>query len=446
MDPPRRVAYDVLRAVEERDTYVNLALPALLRERQLIGRDAAFATELTSGTVRGQGTYDAIIDALVSHRLDPAVRNVLRLGVHQLLAMRTPAHAAVSTSVDLVRLEAGERPARLVNAVLRKVGGRSLEHWVAEVGPDRADDLAGHLAVAHSHPRWIVEAFAEALDHDWVQTEHLLRADNVAPKVTLVARPGRVCVGDLARAGAQPGRWSPFAATLPTGDPGSIAAVRAGDAGVQDEGSQLVALALSEAVVVGPDALWLDSCAGPGGKAALLAALAGQRGAALLAAELQAHRAVLVQRAVRGAGGVLGLVVADSTRPAWSAEAFDRVLVDAPCSGLGALRRRPEARWRRSPADLERLVPLQRALLGAALDSCRVGGVVVYATCSPLPAETRGVVDAVLAGRDDVREEDARPLIAVPDVGPGPHAQLWPHRHGTDAMFLAVLRRVGAAR
>jgi 16S rRNA (cytosine967-C5)-methyltransferase len=190
----------------------------------------------------------------------------------------------------------------------------------------------------------------------------------------------------------------------------------------------------------------LDSCAGPGGKAALLAALAGQRGAALLAAELQAHRAVLVQRAVRGAGGVLGLVVADSTRPAWSAEAFDRVLVDAPCSGLGALRRRPEARWRRSPADLERLVPLQRALLGAALDSCRVGGVVVYATCSPLPAETRGVVDAVLAGRDDVREEDARPLIAVPDVGPGPHAQLWPHRHGTDAMFLAALRRVGAAR
>jgi 16S rRNA (cytosine967-C5)-methyltransferase len=150
--------------------------------------------------------------------------------------------------------------------------------------------------------------------------------------------------------------------------------------------------------------------------------------------------------------GLLGVVTADGTRPPWSEGTFDRVLVDAPCSGLGALRRRPESRWRRSPKDVEQLVPLQRALLVSALDSVRPGGLVLYATCSPVLAETAGVVEAVLAARADVRLEDAlSALSAVPgvrlDAGtcPGPiegTVQLWPHRHNTDAMFLALLRRL----
>ena len=228
------------------------------------------------------------------------------------------------------------------------------------------------------------------------------------------------------------------------GDPASVSAVAEGRAGVQDEGSQLVALALSRAGVEGRDERWLDLCAGPGGKAALLAALAAGQGARLLAAELRPHRAELVARALAGADGPLGTVAVDGTRPAWLPESFDRVLVDAPCSGLGALRRRPEARWRRTPDDLDDLVPLQERLLDRALDSVRPGGVVLYATCSPVLAETVGVVRTVLGRRDDVELRDAAPLLPeVPDAaGPLPGTlQLWPHRHQTDGMFIALLGR-----
>ncbi|GGQ77451.1 hypothetical protein GCM10010195_36520 [Kitasatospora griseola] len=192
----------------------------------------------------------------------------------------------------------------------------------------------------------------------------------------------------------------------------------------------------------GPDRLWLDGCAGPGGKAALLGALAAERGAALVASEKQPHRARLVARALNGNPGPYAVITADGTQGAWQQGAFDRVLVDVPCSGLGALRRRPEARWRRRPEDIAGFGPLQRELLRNALDAARVGGVVGYATCSPHLAETRAVVDDVLRGREDVEWVDARPLLpGVPELGDGPDIQLWPHLHGTDAMYLALLRR-----
>jgi 16S rRNA (cytosine967-C5)-methyltransferase len=243
------------------------------------------------------------------------------------------------------------------------------------------------------------------------------------------------------------------------GDPGELAAVREGRAGVQDEGSQLVALALTEAPVEpvepvepqhgAPTERWLDLCAGPGGKAALLAAVAAGRGARLLASERQPHRAELVRSGTRAArAGLIGVIAADGTRPAWRPGAFDRVLVDAPCSGLGALRRRPEARWRKTRADLTALVALQRRLLESALDAVRPGGVVLYATCSPVLAETAGVVTSVLESRADAAIEDVEPLLAGLGIEPGTAAtalagtaQLWPHRHGTDAMFLALLRK-----
>jgi 16S rRNA (cytosine967-C5)-methyltransferase len=205
-----------------------------------------------------------------------------------------------------------------------------------------------------------------------------------------------------------------------------------------------VALALTRAVVGGRDQRWLDLCAGPGGKAALLGALATERDARLLANERQPHRAKLVAQAVRATHG--DVVTGDGTRPPWLEATFDRVLVDAPCSGLGALRRRPESRWRRTPGDLETLVPLQQALLRSALDSVRPGGVVLYATCSPVVEETSGVVEAVLADRPDARLEDALSLVPEAEDAESAHlpgaVQLWPHRHGTDAMFMALLRRV----
>ncbi len=451
VDAAREAAYDVLAAVREQDAYTNLVLPQLLRTRGIRDRDAAFTTELVSGTIRRQGTYDAVLATLVKRQLgqvDPAVLDALRLGVHQILGMRVPSHAAVGTTVDLVRAKVGHRPAGFVNAVLRKVAEQDLATWVRRVAPDPDSDPVGHAVVAHSHPRWVVEELTAALGPAAGELDALLAADNAAPKVTLVARPGLSSVEELVEAGGVASSMSPYAVTLTGGDPGSVPAVARGRAGVQDEGSQLVALALATADVDGRDERWLDLCAGPGGKAALLGALAGTRGARLLAAERQPHRSALVRSGTAAVGpGMLGVVTADGRRPAWANESFDRVLVDAPCSGLGALRRRPEARWRRTPGDLKDLVPLQRDLLGSALDSVRSGGVVAYVTCSPVLAETSGVVSDVLAARDDVRLEDAAPLF--PDV-PDLHAeqmslpgtiQLWPHRQGTDAMFFALLRK-----
>ncbi len=431
-DPARLVAYDVLRAVGEKDAYANLELSRLLREQRLTGRDAALATELVGGTLRLQGSYDDVIDRLVSKPLEAPVRDALRLGTHQLLSMRVPTHAAVDTTVNLVKERIGHRPSGLVNAVLRKVSARSLDEW-----------LAGRpLAVRTAHPQWVIELLAAALGRP-EELEALLAADNARPAVTLAARPGLSTTAEL---GGTPSSISPLAVTLESGDPGEIAAVREGRAGVQDAGSQLVALVLAGAVVEGRDERWLDVCAGPGGKAALLAALAAQRGAGVLANERQAHRAALVVQGVRAArAGVLGVINGDGTRPAWPESSFDRVLVDAPCSGLGALRRRPESRWRRTAADLDQLVDLQVALLDAAVGSVRPGGVVLYATCSPVVAETAGVVNEVLRRRPDAELQPVLDLIGEVIDAESPQlagaVQLWPHRHGTDAMFLALLRR-----
>ncbi|MEU7854753.1 transcription antitermination factor NusB [Nonomuraea sp. NPDC049141] len=509
-----------MRAVDERDSYANLLMPRLLRERGVKGRDAALATELAYGTLRGLGTYDAIIEMCVDRAPDPDVRDALRLGAHQLLKMRVPPHAAVGTTVDLVRLRIGAGAAKFVNAVLRKIGSRTIEEWIPIVAPDEARDPAGHLSVAYSHPRWIVSAFRDALGGRAGEVADLLAADNERPLVTLVARPGRSSVEELTESGADPGRYSPYAAYLPEGDPGRIPAVAETRAAVQDEASQLVALALTRVPIDGRDELWLDMCAGPGGKAGLLDAIAtygdlaasgghdfadagdrdaagnipasGDRagfsgsagsgddaessayagsdggpgsggrvafgsagsggqvglggravaypgGARLVAADVQYHRARLVWQTTRDAA----VVTADGTEPAWRPGAFDRIMLDAPCTGLGALRRRPEARWRRDPAGIAELGRLQRRLLDAALDAVRPGGVVAYVTCSPHLAETRVVVGDVAGRRGDVEQLDARDYLPEIDgLGDGPHAQFWPHRHGTDAMFLALLRKL----
>lgn len=452
-DPVRVIAFEALRAVDERDAYANLVLPPLLRKAREGGgfdaRDAALATELVYGTLRRQGTYDAVIAACVDRPLrevDPPVLDVLSLGAHQLLGTRIPTHAAVSASVELARVVLGDGRAKFVNAVLRKIAQDDLDGWLERVAPPYDEDPEDHLAVVHSHPRWVVSALWDSLGGGRAGIEDLLRADNERPEVTLVARPGRATTAELLdEEAAVPGRWSPYALRLAEGgEPGAITAVAEGRAGVQDEGSQLVALALAAAPVEGRDRMWLDACAGPGGKAALLGALAAERGAVLLAAEKQPHRAALVAKALAGSPGPYQVVAADGTRPPWRPGSFDRVLVDVPCTGLGALRRRPEARWRRRPADLDGFAPLQRGLLRTALESVRVGGVVGYATCSPHLAETRAVVADLLKQFPDADLLDARPLLpGVPDLGDGPDVQLWPHVHGTDAMYLALIRRTG---
>jgi 16S rRNA (cytosine967-C5)-methyltransferase len=436
-DPARQAAYDVLTAVRERDAYANLVLPGLLRDRRLDSRDAALATELAYGTLRARGQLDAVLAACVDRPLeqvDPPVLDVLRLGAYQLLRTRVPQHAAVSATVDLARRVTTAGPAAFVNAVLRKVTAHDLDGWLAELRPD--DEVAA-VALETSHPRWVASAFRDALRGDLAEARAALVADDLRPEVHLVARTvDRDALA--ASSGGTPGPWSPRAVRLEGGgDPGRLPEVRAGRAGVQDEGSQLVALALAAAPLDGPDGLWVDLCAGPGGKAALLDGLADARGAQLVAVESQPHRAALVRQA-----GVRRVVTADARAVTLRAGSADRVLLDAPCSGLGALRRRPESRWRRQPADLPALTRLQGELLDAAVALLRPGGVLAYVTCSPHLAETVVPVSDALRRHAGLEQLDARPLLpGVPDLGDGPAVQLWPHRHGTDAMHLALLRK-----
>jgi 16S rRNA (cytosine967-C5)-methyltransferase len=429
-DRPREVAFRLLRAVDADGAYANLALPPLLARARLTGRDAALATELGYGTVRAAGTLDEILAACTDRPLadvQPAVRDLLRLGAYQALRTRVPAHAAVASTVDLARATRNGRAAGFVNAVLRKVARADWDAWTDRLASGGSP--LRRLALRTAHPEWIAAAFADALGGDPAETALALAADDERPLTHLVAWPGR---SEPAELGGHPGPWSPYAVRLAGGDPAAIPAVRAGRAGVQDEGSQLCALALAAAPLDGRDERWLDLCAGPGGKTALLAALAGGRGATVTANELRPHRADLVRAAT--APWAVDVRVGDAREFAPTAGGYDRVLVDAPCTGLGALRRRPEARWRRDPADVPALAALQGELLDAALRLVRPGGVVAYVTCSPHLAETRDVV----AGRNLL---DARPCFpGVPDLGPGPTVQLWPHRHGTDAMFCALVR------
>lgn len=435
VDPARRVAFDTLRAVHADDAYANIALADHLNRRQLSPRDAAFATELVAGTCRGEGSYDRVIVAAAGRPLksfQPAVVDVLRLGTHQLLALRVPDHAAVAASVDLAAVAVGERVTGLVNAVLRKVSAHTADQWWDRLAVP--DDPVDRLALEHQHPRWTVEAYLALLGEE--ETAQALAANNVAPRTTLVARPGLCEVSELV--GATPTQWSPHGAII-DGDPGSVTQVRTGTAGVQDEGSQLVTLAAAR--VAGPGS-WLDLCAGPGGKSALLTGLATRADATVISAELHPHRARLVRQGLRAYPGPHRVVVADGTRGPWRPASQALVLADVPCSGLGALRRRPESRWRRTPHDVAELTVVQRSLLHAAVDTTEPGGVSAYVTCSPHRAETVDIVDAVLAERADVTELSATDhLPEVPNAELGKRVQLWPHRHGTDAMFLALLRR-----
>ena len=467
VSPARMVAYDVLRDVDDRDAYANLALSARIREARLDSRDAALATELASGALRWRGRYDRIIELAAdrdAERIDFRTLNVLRLGAHQLLSMRTADHAAVNESVELQRRVGNRAAAGFVNGVLRAIGRASNTEWDERItAASRSEDDA--LAATTSHPAWVLRALRDALRAEGRQHElaDLLAADNVSPRVSLALLPGADIDAETAEALSIDTRReeaaltasgpSPLGLELTGGDPArAIDALElpAGAVRVQDQGSQLAALALSRAREPRVGERWLDLCAGPGGKTAVLAAEAALSGAVLRANEVSEHRAELVRRSVEAHADAVEIVSHDGRDDAaygGSDARFDRILVDAPCSGLGALRRRPEARWRKRPSDLPELTSLQAELLDAAVAHLAEGGLLAYVTCSPHLAETRVVVDRLLRRHSELREIDAgavldRVVRAPLDLaGDRPSAQLWPHRHGTDAMFVSLFER-----
>lgn len=448
--PARFVAYEVLRDVADRDAYANLALQARIREARLNDQDAAFATELTSGTLRFAGKYDAIIELATGRKIsaiDPAVHTVLQLGVHQLVTLETPKHAAIHEQVELAKGVAGMRTSGFVNGVLRTVSRTSPEEWEARIvegiGTDR-----DRLATLHSHPRWIVDALADALDAEGrgSELEATLIANNEPPRVQLAILEGEM-TPELAGETLIATGVSPLAYELSSGNPAQVIAALIGagvTAKVQDQGSQLAALTLTEAAPVRAGEAWLDLCAGPGGKTAVLAAAARQHGATVRANEVTPHRAELVRSSVKDFTDVVTIVSHDGrSEEAYDATEYDRILVDAPCSGLGALRRRPEARWRKKPSDVEPLHTLQRELLSAATAHLAPGGFLAYVTCSPHLHETRDVVEQHLREHEEL--ELCESTVRV--NGAGDHAatvQLWPHRDNADAMFIALMRKKDA--
>ena len=496
-DTARATVFDVLRSVAESDAYANLVLPKAIRSHRLDHRDAGFATELTYGTLRHQGTYDAILSRCVDRPLEKVGTTtliVLRMGVHQLLNMRVPAHAALNQSVSLAREKIGAGPASFINAVLRRVSERTPEEWYELIIEDAKDDTE-RMALLASHPGWIVRSMRQALvahGRPASEIEQLLEADNLAPVVNLVALPGLGSLDEAREQGAVDGELVEGSALYASGDLARLESVREGTVRAQDAGSQLVARALAAAPLDGTDTAWLDLCAGPGGKAALLGAIGIQRGASLVANEAAPHRAQLVESSMRplpeDSYTILtgdGRQIRETLRKNVSnlpgsiepGQLFDRVMVDVPCSGLGALRRRPEARWRKSPRDIAELLPLQRQLLDAAIEATRPGGVIAYVTCSPHAAETQNIVAEVLESgavslldsaaalrevalhTEGANGEPVSVLAGEKDPGHTPEikvkkgapvvkasenpttAQLWPHVHGTDAMFLALLRK-----
>lgn len=434
-DASRLLAFDLLTEVNRNEGYSNLLLPQALNASKLDERDRALVTELLYGTIRMQGKHDWVL-AQISDRpwieVDPGIVDICRLGVHQLHEMRIPDHAAVAATVEVARKRIGESKASFVNALLRSVTRKSIDDWFAPL--QSIEDLVLKLSIKYSHPEWIVSAYYDLLK-DWEEVEAALRINNEPAIPTLVSWPGFSTQQDLQEIGGEATEFSPHGAHW-KGNPGALDLIKSRKIGVQDEGSQLVADVFSRAA---SGKQWLDLCAGPGGKAALLSSIARTRGITFTANEFSVPRADLVRQVVHGDR----VLVSDGRQIDSIGEKFDAILIDAPCTGLGALRRRPEVRWRRTLQDLRVLTQLQRELIDAALKALNPGGILGYATCSPHLAETSIQIADIKRKHSELVQVDVAGYLpknlegAIRDGA----MSLWTHKHGTDAMYLALFEK-----
>ena len=435
-EPSRLLAFDLLTEVNRNEGYSNLLPPQALNASELEERDRSLVTELLYGTIRMQGKHDWVLSQISDRpwsEVDTAIVDVCRMGVHQLHEMRIPDHAAVASTVEVARKRLGESKASFVNALLRSVTRKSQNDWFSPLLEIK--DPVERLSIQYSHPQWIVSAYFDLLK-DWSEVEQALSINNEAATPTLVSWPGLSTIEDLKNIGGEPTTYSPYGAHW-KGNPGALDLIKTRKIGVQDEGSQLVAFVFA-AASAGEN--WLDMCAGPGGKAALLSNIARQRRITFTANEVSAVRADLVRQVVNGDRVLVG----DGREIGDQSEKFDAILIDAPCTGLGALRRRPEVRWRRNLQDLRELTQLQRELIDSGIKALNVGGVLGYATCSPHLAETTIQVSDLMRKHANMEQIDVAPYLPINLVNSErDHAMaLWTHRTGTDAMFLALFKKV----
>ena len=434
-DAARLLAFDLLTEVNRNEGYSNLLLPQALNASSMDERDRSLVTELLYGTIRMQGKHDWVL-AQISDRpwneVDSGIVDICRLGVHQIHEMRIPDHAAVAATVEVARKRIGESKASFVNALLRSVTRKSIEEWFDPL--DAITDTVQRFSIRYSHPEWIVSAYYDLLKN-WDEVEAALKINNEAATPTLVSWPGFSTQEDLLSIGGEPTEFSPYGAHW-KGNPGALDLIKARKIGVQDEGSQLVAEVFSKAAC---GSSWLDLCAGPGGKAALLSSIARQRSIIFTANEISSARAELVKQVVHGDR----VLVSDGRAIGSSPEKFDAILIDAPCTGLGALRRRPEVRWRRTLQDLRELTQLQRELVDSAILALNPGGLLGYATCSPHLAETSIQVADIKKKYSEMQQiivDQYLPSTLTGATRDGAMS-LWTHKHGTDAMYLALFQK-----
>jgi 16S rRNA (cytosine967-C5)-methyltransferase len=444
--PARIAAYEILTAVSSGRADLPTAI-AFARVSLQDDRDRALAADIAAGVQRWRAALDHLIAAFSKRaidRLDPEVVEILRLSAYQLLHhTRVPASAVVDDAVNLARRAGKQSAAGFVNAVLRTLSRRRKDLPLpARDGSGGREAALAYLSITLSHPDWLAARWLDRFGFD--ATEAWMQFNNAPAPLTLRANRLRATpeeVIDRLAADAvrlRPGHFAPDALIVEEGHP--LRGRQEGLFVVQDEASQLVAL-LAE-----PRPGWrvLDACASPGGKTTALAAALNGTGQ-LVACDVRDRRMALLRKTVSAAGAdEVRLVQADLLRPLPFTRPFDLVLVDAPCSGLGTLRRDPDIRWRRRESDLPALAAAELVMLQHAADAVAPGGRLVYATCSSEPEENEGVVDAFLATTPDFAPRDAReaaPRLPHDVIDARGHLRTEPHVHGLEAFFGAVLER-----
>lgn len=450
----RVAAFDIVKAVAAG----RADLPAAIaRSRGTLDddRDKALAAEIATGVERWRASLDYLIEAASSRRidrLDPEIAAILRLSAYQLLHLtRVPAAAVVDDAVELARKARKRSASGFVNAVLRSLSRQRAALRLPPRPADAGDRAAAldYLAITLSHPRWLVSRWLDRFGFS--DTERWLQFNNTHAPLTLRANRLRTAREALADRLATheirvlPGRFAPDALTVETGQPLGLAPglIDDGSFVVQDEASQLVSLLVDAHA---GDRV-LDCCASPGGKTTAIAAAMSDRGL-IVGADVRQKRIELLRRTVASSGATtIRLVQADAAAALPFSRPFGRVLLDAPCSGLGTLRRDPDIRWRRREEDLTILASTQSRMLGHAAACVAPGGRLIYATCSSEPEENERVVDAFLAATDSFALVDARTIAGIPldVVDPSGCLRTLPHRHGLEAFFGAVLQRTAGA-
>lgn len=429
----RLLAFDLLDAVNREGAYANLALPKILADSNLSVQDRAFVTELGYGTLRMQGKYDFVITQFADRpitEIDGKLLDLIRLGAHQIFSMRTPSHAAINETVEVGKKVVGKSRSSFLNAMLRKlVSIQNIDEYIDE----KIKDPVEKLSIKYSHPVWILRAFYDRLG-EWSEVESLLAADNIAAKPNLIAWPGLSTKDELLASGGNEIDFVSNGVIAGT-PPDSILAIKNHRAGVQDAGSQY----LTELFLATNDSEnleWLDLCAAPGGKAKYIYESLGHKH--FTANEINPSRFGLLKQ-ILPSEVLLNL---DGRESDEFPKKYDRILIDAPCTGLGALRRRPEARWRKSMNDLKELIKIQRELIDSAVKLLNPDGIIAYATCSPHLLETRVQIADALHRHKKLEILPLKTLNIKSQKGLESDGtmQLWTHRDQTDSMFLALLK------